>query len=242
MMEHRKLARHGHVADSNHPKASLFIAACLAWMEEYADTPHTGEGMDGGTPRQVFEANLNPRQKPTPDAATLALLMAEHEKRLVQECAIHLNKRRYTPIDQPGWIALHNLNSCEVLIAYEPGAPEDAAALDLDGNFICALRTEELVRFAPGDPHTKSLVQESMRQRRHLEKQTREALQTISLVARQNGAQSPLEAMASRLQLPADTNISDLVTQRKPRFGPDKQAVAPKSASEIASSFLEELK
>ena len=57
MMAHRRLARHGRVAESEHPRASVFIAACLAWMEEYADTPQDGKGMDGGTPRQVFEAN-----------------------------------------------------------------------------------------------------------------------------------------------------------------------------------------
>jgi len=32
-----------------------------------------GIGMDGGTPRQVFENNLNPNQRPAPDPATLAL-------------------------------------------------------------------------------------------------------------------------------------------------------------------------
>jgi hypothetical protein len=243
MMQHRKLARHGRVAESKHPKASVFIAACLAWMEEYADTPHTGEGMDGGTPRQVFEANLNPRQKPAPDPATLALLMSEHERRQVRECAVTLNKHRYVPADQAGYAAIHNLNQCEILIAYEPGAPEDAAALDLDGNFICSLQTEELVRFAPWDSHTKELISESMAQRRHLEKQTREALSTITLIARQNGAQSPLEAMASRLRLPANADLSDVVTQRNPnltKLSPDNDTFTrPKTPAEAARIFME---
>ena len=246
MMEHRKLTRHGRVAESKHPKASVFIGACLAWLEEYADSPHTGIGMDGGTPREVFEANLNPNQRPAPDPATLALLMAEHERRIVQECAVRLNNRRYVPADQAGFAALHNLNQCDILIAYEPGAPEDAAALDLDGNFICALQSEELVRFAPSDPHTQSLISESMRQRRHLEKQTREALGTISLVARQNGALSPLEQMARRLQLPADTDISDVITQRNPhlaKLSPDNQpSNRPATPAEAARIFLERQK
>jgi len=243
MMRHRKLVKHGRLAESDHPKVSTIIAAFLGWSEEYNNTPHTGEGMDGATPRQVFESSLNPNQRPAPDPATLALLMAEHERRTVQECAVRLNNRRYIPVDPNGYAALHNLNQCEIFIAYEPGAPEDAAALDLDDNFICPLQAEELVRFAPGDPHTKDLVSESMRQRRHLEKQTREALSTISLVARQNGALSPLESMAQRLQLPADTDISDVVTQRPHKLSPDKDTFTrPTTPAEAARILKEQMK
>jgi putative transposase len=241
MIRHRKLLSQGRLAETDHPRVSTIIAAFLGWMEEYADTPHSGEGNDGETPRQVFEANLNPNQKPTPDSATLALLMAEHEKRLVRECAVSLNKRRYIPVDREGYAALHHLNQCEILIAYEPGAPEEAAALDLDGNFICTLQTEELVRFAPGDAHTKMLVSESMAQRRHLEKRTRETLQTIRLVARGNGALSPLEAMASRLQLPSTTDISDVIVQRPTRpqtTEPTNEQMPGQGADRLAAALL----
>jgi hypothetical protein len=243
MMEHRKLARHGRVAESRHPKASIFIAACLAWMEEYADTPLRGEGMDGGTPRQVFEANRNPHQKPSPEPATLALLLAEHKQCEVRETQIRLNNRRYIPVDQAGWDALHFANEGKILAAYDTADWENVAALDLDGNFLAWLRCKEMIRFAPYDARTQAQIADSMSQRRRLEKHTRETIQAISLVARQNGALSPLEAMAKRLQLPASTDLSDVVTQRphKFRLGPDKHAAAPKSASEIASSFLEEI-
>jgi putative transposase len=221
MLRHRSLVKHGRLAESDHPKVSTIIAAFVGWAEEYNNTPHSGTGNDGSTPREVFDANRNPQQRPAPDAATLALLMAEHERRQVRECAVTLNKRRYVPIDPDGYATLHNLNQTEILIAYEPGVPETAAALDEDGNFLCALQAEELVHFAPGDPYTQNIVRESMRQRRHLEKKTREVLSTISLIARSNGAQSPLEAMAKRLQLPAGETGADLVTQRKPRTDPD---------------------
>ena len=62
------------------------------------------------------------------------------------------------------------------------------------------------------------------------------------MVARSNGARSPLEAMAQRLQLPAGETGADIVTQRTPKNRPNKQAVAPASASDIANSFLEALK
>jgi len=214
MADHRRLLRAGRAAESRHPLASVFIAGCLAWMEEYADTPLDGKGMDGGTPRQVFEANRNPNQKPTPDPAALALLMKDRETRRVRECAITLDKRRYVPTDQAGWVTLHGLNERDILIAFDRGCPETVDALDLDGNFLARLQTEQLVRFAPGDPHTQAQIADSMRTRRGLEKATRNALSQIALVARSNGAVSPLEAMASRLRLSAGETGIDITTQR----------------------------
>jgi transposase InsO family protein len=239
MMRHRRLLKAGRVAESKHPKASLFIMACLAWLDEYANTPHSGEGMDGGTPREVFEANLNPRQKPAPDPATLALLLAEHERRRVRECAITLSKRRYQPVDQAGWAVMHNLNETEILIAYDSALPEECAALDEDGNFLCALQAEEKVRFAPYDAETQSQIAESMATRRHLEKQTREAIHNLAIVARHNGAQTPLESMAGRLRLPADTDLSHIITQRKTIPHNHETLTRPATPAELARQILE---
>jgi len=43
-----------------------------------------------------------------------------------------------------------------------------------------------------------------------------------------------------RLQLPAATGA--VITQRKPRLRPDKEAVAPPSAADLANNLLEALK
>jgi hypothetical protein len=208
------------VAESKHPKASQFILACTAWLEEYANTPHTGEGMDGATPRQVFEANLNPARKPAPDYATLALLMAEHSIRQVRECAVTLAKNRYTPVDQQGWASMHFLNERQILVAHDSADLDNVAALDMDGAFVAWLQREELVRFAPYDPKTQQQIADSMATRRRLEKGNRECIALVSAAARANGAVSPLEAMANRLQLSAGETGADLVTQRKPHAQP----------------------
>ncbi len=218
MMDHRKLLRAGRAGESRHPLASRFTVACLAWIEEYNQTPHTGEAMEGGSPLEVFNANPNPNQKPTPDPAALALLMAERETRLVRECAVTLNKRRYQPADQAGWMTLHERNEREVVVAYDPSDLECAAALDLDGCFLAWLQVEQLARFAPGDKRAQQQIADSFKTRRGLEKATRETLTTISRVARSNGALSPLEAMAQRLEIPGDA--TGIVTQRKPRLAP----------------------
>jgi hypothetical protein len=105
------------------------------------------------------------------------------------------------------------------VVAYDPNDWECAAALDVDGCFLAWLRVEDLVRFAPGNERTQQQIADSFKTRRGLEKATRETLSTIGRVARSNGAQSPLEAMASRLSLPGD--VTGIVTQRKHRFAPE---------------------
>jgi hypothetical protein len=172
--------------------------------------------MDGGSPAQIFDAYRNPDAKTSPDPATLSLLMAEHERRMVRECAITLNKRRYVPVDQAGWFTLHERNERNVVIAYEPGDMEYAIALDEDGNFLAQLQVEQLVRFAPGAPDTQRQIAESMATRRRLEKRLGDTVSEITRVARANGAHSPLESLASRLELPADT--TGIISQRKPRL------------------------
>jgi hypothetical protein len=242
MMKHRRLLRAGRLSETKHPPVSRIIAFLLSWFEEYADTPHSGEGMEGCTPRQVFEANLNPAQRPTPEYSTLALLMAEHESRLVRECTVTLAKRRYQPIDQTGWAVMHEYNERDVLVAYDPVNLDNVAVLDKDGMFLAWLQAEQLVRFAPWDPATQARIADSMSTRRRLEKGNRQALAIVTAAARSNGALSPLEAMASRLQLAAGESGVDLITQRKPRLRPDKKAHAPASAADLAASFLEGLK
>lgn len=218
MTDHRRLLRAGRVGESRHPLASRFILACLAWIEKYNSTPHTGEGMGGGSPLEVFNANLNPNQKPVPDPAVLALLLAERQTRQVRECAVTLNKHRYQPVDQAGWITIHEHSEREIIVAYDSNDREFAAALDVDGCFLAWLQVEEFARFAPGNQHTQQQIAESFKTRRGLEKATRQTLSMISRVARSNGARSPLEAMASRLELPGD--VTGIVTQRKPRLAP----------------------
>ena len=241
MMDHRRLLKAGRVSESRHPLASRFIVACLAWFEEYNQTPHTGEGMEGASPLEVFDGNRNPSQRPSPDPAALALLLAEQKACNVRECAVTLNKRRYVPADQAGWMTLHEWNERQIVMAYDANDWECAAALDADGGFLAWLQVEQLVRFAPGDAKTQTQIGESFRIRRGLEKATRETLSNISRVARTNGAQSPLEAMAARLALPADTG--GIITQRKPRLapepdGPQNDLVPGEAAERMAAAIL----
>jgi hypothetical protein len=243
MERHDKLAKRGRADESELPTTSAFIQATRAWIEEFNDTGHTGRGMEGASPNEVFKACFNPKQKPPIDAATLTLLMADRFTRKVRKCVVHHEKKRFEPVDRLGWEILHDFEGSEIMLAYEPGAPDVANALTLDGNFLCALRTEELARYAPADPHTKELISQSMATRRHLEKRTREGIRNISIVARSKGALSPLESIATRLQQPANTGLADLITQRKPQPLPESDRAldrpsTPAQAARIALASL----
>ena len=242
MMRHRRLLKAGRVAESDYPLASTFILGCLSWIEEYNNTPHSGEGMDGQTPNEVFAANRNPDQKPIPEFTALALLMSEYERRQVRECAITLRNHRYTPRaeDRAAWAAMHEFNQREVLVAFDPNDLEFAVACELDGRAFAWLEAEAKLRFAPGDAETQRQIGESMEIRRGLEKATRLTVATIAGEARAHGARNGEEMLFSRLQLPQ--TAGSVITQRRPRLRADKGAVAPRTATEIAADILEDLK
>jgi putative transposase len=215
MMKHRWLLKRGRAGESNHPLASQVILGCLSWIEHYNNSPHSGEGMDGRTPNQVFESELNPNQKPSPEPEKLALLLMDYTRRQVRECAVTIAKRRYTPRpeDRMAWAAMHEANSTEILVAYNATDPEYVAALDQDGRFLAWLEAEDLLAFAPWDSETNKKIGQSMEIRRGLEKATKQSLRLIASAARAGGARSAQEMLYDRLQL--TDAVETVITQRK---------------------------
>jgi putative transposase len=241
MMQHRRLLKKGRAAESRHPYTSRIVAGCLSWIEEYNATPHQGEGMDGRSPDEVFASERNPQQRPTPDYSALAMLMADRQKRSVHECAVTLNRRRYTPRneDRTAWAVMHEQNEREVLLVFNPTDPEYAVALDLEGRFLAWLEAEQLVRFAPNDAGTQRQIGESMEIRRSLEKKTKTTLQAIEIAARANGAKSAEEMLYDQLRLPGSVDGAPVITHRTPRLAPAKKIDPPKTRADVARELLE---
>jgi len=239
MMRHRWLLKRGRAAESGHPLASQVILACLRWIEQYNNSAHTGEGMEGRTPNEVFEAERNPNQKPVPEPEKLALLLMDFTRRRVRECAVTLDKRRYTPRpgDRPAWAAMHEANETEIRVGHNGSNPEVAVALDGDGRFLAWLEAEAMSDFAPWDSTTRAQIGESMEIRGALEKATKQSLQVIAASARASGARSAQEMLYNRLQLPAA--VESLVTQPRAKAKPAKKAVAPMTPDEVARMILD---
>jgi len=136
MAQHRKLLRIGRTDRSKHPPASAFMAMATAWIHDYNKQKHRGDAMRGRTPAEVFEQDRWQHSRPAPAPQDLALLLMERERRCVRESAVTLNKRRYIGCDEPGRAILHELNECEVLVAYDPLDPQRVAILDLNGHLV----------------------------------------------------------------------------------------------------------
>jgi hypothetical protein len=238
MVLHRKLLRHGRVAESTHPPASFFIAACMAWIElDYHQSPHRGEGMDGLAPAEVFARR---ETSASVAAESLAVLFWEHERRRVRECAVHLNQRRYTysPGDVTALDALHARNETDVIVAWDPNDPSEVAVLDDDGRFLCRAVAEDLMRFDPADPEVQARIGESMAARRGLEKRARGHLAAIACAARSVGVVSPVEALAERAQLvPAIPAVAAVLTHR-PQTSRPQPELPPMTPAEAARRFV----
>lgn len=238
MADHRRLMRMGLVHKSLHPKASDFIRMCLAWIEEYNRQPHTGRGMEGQSPEQVFFGSRKPNQRPAPAPQDLAVLLTERQRRKVSECSVRIDKRRYLGVDEGAVIALHEMNELDVLVAYDPLDMEEVAVLDLDGNLIAWARAEQ---YLTQSPQANAAIASSMIERRRLEKSQRELLGNIAQAARQIGVKTDLEVLAENA-LPAAAN--DVVTQRKPqqqrRLSGSAAPALAINRSAFADKFLED--
>ena len=206
----------------------------LAWIDDYNSRPHSGKGMNGRTPRQVFDEERNPRQKPTPAPDVLALMLAEHKPGvMVRECSVQLAKHRYIGNDAVDAVYLHNMNGRKVTLAYDPNDMEEIAVLDLDGRLMAWARMENFVTHSA---EAGPAIAASMRQRRRMERDTREQIRGFAVSARANGARSDLEHLAMRAGV---LDVPDVITQRRARrLGPDSTATAPKTADEIATEVL----
>lgn len=244
---HRRLVKHDRVEESHHPRASVFIAKCQAWIEEYHHQPHSGEGMDNRCPAHVFLEDALPeeRRRPKPEPFDLALLLAEHKRIRVRESAVKLtitpgHPRRFVHHDEVSRDILHERNETDVLVAYDPNDQEQVAILDEMGHYLCWARAEEMLRFAPEDTQTQRKIGESMADRRNMEKATRGVLANISRAARNMGVRTPVEMLDMPAELPAA--VGEVLTHRaSPIHRPSLTAIAPPTAEEISNQILEAL-
>ena len=104
----------------------------------YHQSPHTGHGMDGRTPNEVFLAYGRPEQV-NPDLLDFALMKKEMVK--VHNWGFRLNGREFepdVPINLEGTIIIERLMNRRVTVFHD--FEMKTARLFLDGEFICNAR------------------------------------------------------------------------------------------------------
>jgi hypothetical protein len=242
LAEHGKMLRTGAgPSKSSLPLASEFIRACIAWIEaDYVYRPHSGQGMDGRAPQEVFEQESWVAQQPPPPIEDLVMLLAERVTRRVRAAAIEIEKSRYIGADEVSSAQMHNLTTREVQVAYDPCDPDFAAALDADGHLLAWLKRELPLGFYPIQAdteaeETRANVEASMQERSRLRRATRESVSNLARRTRPRGYKSAFEVMRDRAALPVA--VGSHITQHPVRLRAQIQDPVPPTATEIAAQF-----
>ena len=199
-------------AASGIPLCSEIVQAFSNWLTGwYHAQPHRGEGMDGRSPREVFEQERWKGLKPvTPEE--MATLLPERETRKVDSCAISIAGRRYLPAsgDTIAWGIMHELTTQRVLVLFNPCDMDQVSVADLDGHHLCTLQAEVMMRQSD-DAETRERISASMRQRRALLRGTRDSLAALSRTVVRSGF-AGVDAQPE--SIPMLATGTDVVTQR----------------------------
>ena len=236
MARHRRLLRLGRPDLSGHATASYYIRITAAWIEEYNTSSHSGKGMNGRSPNDVFWEYPNPQQRPPFEPSDLVKTFVERQRRKVRECSITLENRRYIGADAVAARRLHDQAEQDVIVTYDSNDADNVAVLDLENNFLCWAKPEQLL---PHSDEAKPAIALAIAERRRLRNGTQDAIGEIQRLAAATGASSPLELLEQKARAnPIDPR--EFVSQRAARLRADNTAVAPLSAVEIARQVLED--
>lgn len=233
---HQKLVRMDMVEQSGLRPASYYITLALVWMDEFNNYhSHTGQGMNGRTPNEVFHACPNPKQRAPFTQQELVWTLAKREPRKIYDCSIRLGKVRYVGMSPSDVASLHDMAEQQVIAAYDPNAPESAAVLTLGGELLCWVKPERLL---PHSPEAREDVKEIVAQRKRLRNEVQERIQQVHQLATSTGALTGLQLLERKARsLPIAAG--EFLTQRRACPRPDDTAVAPPSAADIAERALQ---
>jgi putative transposase len=237
---HQKALKSGNPSASPLMKASEFIQIAETWLEqEHALTPHRGRGMDGRSPLEVYTEGYPESERVIPDLSALDHLFWARVQRKLDATNVRLNNEFYGPSidDREGQQRLYLAGDAQVYVHYDENeiSPASAIVTDLNGRMLARVFRVEL---QPQSAAAQPMISATMAERLRLKKATRETIKTIRQRADAAGYASALDVLRERAQLPAATQ--EMINDRPQRKAkPDSTAVAPPSAVEISSDFLE---
>ncbi len=200
--KHGKLLRMGSPERSPLMAASHFVRMAEMWIEQdyNAQHAHRGQGMNGRTPDAVFDELYPLAERRGFDPAVLDTLLWRREKRLVRECAVTVAGRRLIGASAYAAEVLYRANETEVIVCFDPNAPELGVVTDLDGHKLAEVRAE---RFATQSDAAGPMIAASMQQRRELRNNTAESIRQLRKQVVIRGHVTEVELLHERALLPA---------------------------------------
>lgn len=165
---HQDLLKEGaDLARSPLKPVSEFIQTAAAWFDQYNNThPHSGEGMKGRAPAQIYDAELPPEKRSPVDISGLAPLLWNRQQLTVREGGtVKTGNTVYEPADADSRLALMNRIHGEVLVARDPLNPGEAIALDEQNRLLGRLCAQELLVHGASDEQTREAIKQQIRAR-----------------------------------------------------------------------------
>ncbi|MBZ5533078.1 MAG: hypothetical protein LAO20_16735 [Acidobacteriia bacterium] len=197
LKEHQRLVKAGDADNSPLPAASDFIQTAANWIDAFnSGFKHSGRGMNGKTPQQIYDAQLPPKNRQPVNLADVAQLFWDRQKRVVSEGGcVDLFNARYQPADAESAAALMLEIKREVLVACDPLSVGEAIALTPEGKFLGNLRAQELL--VHGDTPVEA-IRSSLRARRQVFTATKHYLAALGNHRLLAGDVTELEALQHR--------------------------------------------
>ncbi|MDE6779960.1 MAG: Mu transposase C-terminal domain-containing protein [Ruminococcus sp.] len=119
--------------DKNIPTLEYYVEKLTEYINEYNNTAHHGDGMDGKTPNQVYSENITEIRE-IGDSNALRLLFGKTVERTVQKNGIAMYNNTFTNNDGK----LIPYYDRKVMVTYDPDDLETVYIFDTDYNYICS--------------------------------------------------------------------------------------------------------
>ena len=119
--------------DKDIPTLEFYIEKLERYIDEYNNTAHHGDGMDGKTPNQVYNENITEIRE-IGDSNALRLLFGKTVERTVQKNGIAMYNNTFTNHDGK----LIPYYDRKVMVTYDPDDLEIVYIFDTDYNYICS--------------------------------------------------------------------------------------------------------
>lgn len=119
--------------DKDIPTLEFYIEKLEKYIDEYNNTAHHGDGMDGKTPDNVYSENLTEKRE-IGDSNALRLLFGKTVERTVQKNGIAMYNNTFTNHDGK----LIPYYDRKVMVTYDPDDLETVYIFDTDYNYICS--------------------------------------------------------------------------------------------------------
>jgi transposase InsO family protein len=134
------------------PGISTFLAVIDSSITIYNNSPHTGRGMKGRTPSQVFAAERIPLRRP--DSFAFALAFWRCEEHLWRRNGVQVDYLKYWSVDPDGTLTRDHFRS-RVKILVNPDDVSQAILCTLEGQYLCEARVPELASHTSTDAVTE---------------------------------------------------------------------------------------